>query len=136
MLEADWLVDPWRGNRSMKDARDLIARWSARRADFARLHALVDGSSLIDEILSDLEQLAARTDEEGLTLAQASKRCGYAPDSLSRLIRQEKLTNIGRRGAPRVRASELPKRPSNKLAEHGSRPYDPSTDARLLRIRR
>lgn len=120
----------------MKDARDLITRWTARRAELAKLHALVEGSLLVDEILSDLEQLAASSDEEGLTLSQASGRCGYTADSLSRLIRQGKLTNIGRRGAPRVRASELPKRPAVKLAGNSAHGYDAETDARLLRIRR
>ena len=120
----------------MTDARDLINRWSARRAEFAKLHALVEGSLLVDEIIADLEELAASGDEEGLTLSQASKRCGYTPDSLSRLIRKGKLTNIGRRGAPRLRASELPKRPVTRLADPSARPYDAKTDARLLRIRR
>lgn len=114
-------------------SRDIIARWRARGTELAKLHAMVDGAALVDEMLSDLEQLATN---DSLTLTQAADRSGYTTDHLSRLIRQGKLTNTGKKGSPRVLASELPKRPARKLADRSSGSYDPATDARLLRIRR
>ncbi|MBA3342897.1 MAG: hypothetical protein H0T48_13815 [Gemmatimonadaceae bacterium] len=115
---------------------EIRERWIARREEFQRFHVQVDGAALVDELLEDLKQLAAATGAIALTLRQASERTGYTTDSLSRLIRQGKLTNVGRRGAPRVLVSELPKRPASKLADRSTAPYDGATDARLLRIRR
>ena len=51
------------------------------------------------------------TDDEMLTLSQASRESGLTADHLGRLIRMGKLTNAGRPGAPRIRRSDLPHQP-------------------------
>jgi|SRR5215207_5393815 len=70
--------------------------------------------------------------EEPLTLAQAAARSGYSADHLARLIRDGKLTNVGRRGAPRVHAGDLPTRPSRRVVAPRPSGYDPIADARTL----
>lgn len=120
----------------MMTSAQIRERWEVRRREWERLHVQVDGAALAAEVISDLERLDSATGEEALTLTQAAQRSGYTTDHLSRLIRQGKLTNVGRKGSPRVLARELPKRPESKLADRSPAPYDGATDARLLRIRR
>jgi hypothetical protein len=73
--------------------------------------------------------------DERLTLAEASGRSGYSQDHLSRLMRKGKLRNAGRRGAPRIRAGDLPNRSVRSVVAGAvQHPYDPATDARTLRL--
>ncbi len=111
---------------------DLIDRWETRRASLARLNAQVDGAALAGDILADLAGLAAA--EQPISLSAAAAGTGYTPDHLSRLIAQGKLTNYGRKHAPRVRLSECPTKPKHaiRLAERYANAYHPITDARSL----
>lgn len=82
-----------------------------------------------------IEQAMREHDDEPLTLPEAAARSGYSVDHLGRLVRDGRLANIGRHGAPRVRAGDLPSRPTSASTgvariPHGA--YDPSTDARSL----
>jgi hypothetical protein len=110
----------------------ILDRWLVRRDEWERLHVQVDGAALAAEVIADIERLDSAAGDESLTLAQASDRCGYSTDHLSRLVREGKLKNLGRKGAPRVRAADLPRR----VAARSNRSYDPSADARSLGIRR
>jgi hypothetical protein len=49
--------------------------------------------------------------EQLLTLEQASALSGYSRDPLSRMTREGKLVNRGRKGAPRIRRGDLPTKP-------------------------
>jgi len=97
---------------------------------------MVDGASLIEAFLADLDALGDAEAEEVMTIAQAAARSGYSTDHLSRLIREGKLANYGRKGAPRIRHADLPVRPGGHIARIPDRAYDPNTDARSLRVRR
>ena len=79
--------------------------------------------------------LASHT-EERLTLDQAALRSGYSADHLARLIRDGRLPNAGRRGAPRVRAVDLPVRPRRAVVADRPGAYDPVADARAIGSRR
>ncbi len=59
-----------------------------------------------------LEKLKAADgiDEELLTLSAAATRCGYSADHLGALVRDGKLPNYGKKNAPRVKLSELPRK--------------------------
>lgn len=70
--------------------------------------------------------------DEPLTLAQAAARSGYSASHISRLIRDGKLPNLGRRGTPRVRAGDLPIRATRRVVARPSLGYDPVADARTL----
>lgn len=107
---------------------DVIERWEAKRGEFARYSAQVDGAALVTEMLADLESLAAC--ETAVSLSVAAAQSGYCADYLSRLIREGKLTNYGRKHAPRVRLSECPTKP--RLAVSSQKSYDPRADARSL----
>jgi hypothetical protein len=74
--------------------------------------------------------------DERLTLTQAARQSGYSPDHLARLLRAGRLPNAGRRGAPRIRAADLPVRPPRTVATSRPRAYDPVADARAIAGRR
>ncbi len=111
---------------------ELVSRWAARRDELRRLSAMVDGATLLDEVLVDLEDAAAA--EPLVSLTAAAPLTGYTPDHLSRLIRKGSLTNYGKKGSPRVNVSECPKKA--KLATGIGHAYDVDADARSLGARR
>ena len=86
---------------------ELRQRWIARRDEWARLHAHVDGAAIAEEILQDLDQLERSTAAESLTREEAAAAIGCHVDSITRLIRQGKLRNVGTRGRPKVVRAEL-----------------------------
>ena len=60
------------------------------------------------------QELEARVEgiaEQPLTLGEASVLSGYSKDHLSRMIRDGRLVNRGRKGAPRIRRGDLPAKP-------------------------
>ena len=97
-----------------QNAREFLrARLLGRRAELARLDALVRGERLIDEILADLDSVERQQNGRLLKLSQASRACGYTADHLRVLMKAGKLTDYGRRHAPRVRLDELPMKPGH-----------------------
>jgi len=97
--------------------------------DEARARALEWAASLLEG--------AIREDaDERLTLAQAALRSGYSAEHLARLVRVGRLPNAGRRGSPRIRASDLPVRPARNVAAARPGAYDPVADARAIAGRR
>lgn len=84
---------------------ELVSRWAARRDELRRLSALVDGATLLDEVLVDLEDAA---DAEPLvSLTAAAPLTGYTADHLSRLIRHGSLTSYGKKGRPSREAQRV-----------------------------
>jgi hypothetical protein len=116
---------------------DLQAKWRARRDEFARFQAAVNGATLCDELLADLDNARLERDNEALTLRVAATLSGYTVDHLARLIRQGKLPNAGRKHAPRVRRADLPCK-GNDTARRAAASYNAAADARSLagRLRR
>ena len=120
---------------------ELHVKWKTRRDEFARFRASVDAATLCDELLADLENAVQVRDGEILTLREASTVSGYTVDHLARLIRQGRIPNGGRRGAPRIRVGDIPVRPGHVACSKDdaisvTTPYDPRTDARSLANRR
>jgi len=91
---------------------DFLARWSARRNEWARLGVHVDGAKVCDEVLADFQAVTTFEDEAVLDLEEASARSGYSKDHLRRLVR------LGRLRAHKVgrglffRTGDLPKKPT------------------------
>jgi hypothetical protein len=69
------------------------------------------GASICEMHAEQLEQAARAADSDALTLTQAAVECGYSADHLGRLVRAGKLPNLGRKNAPLVRRSALPRKP-------------------------
>ena len=89
----------------------IIARWMARSEECRRFRAQVDGETMCGEIIADLRELASGGSEHDLlNLREAAETSGYNEDTLGRMIRDGRLTNHGRQGAPRVKRGDLPKK--------------------------
>ena len=58
----------------------------------------------------------AKAEDEELTLADSAIASGYSKRRLSELIADGTIPNVGRKGAPRIRRADLPRKakaPSN-----------------------
>ena len=88
---------------------ELPALWRSR-AEQCREIGDERGALMYARLADELEATLARQDEL-LTLTAAAARSGYGADSLRRMIRRGALRDYGRRHAPRVLASELPRKP-------------------------
>jgi hypothetical protein len=116
--------------------RAFRERWLTRRDELRRLHALVDGATLCDELLAELDRLGDDAANELLSLQRAAAESGYSADHLGRLLRDGKLANAGRVNSPRIRRGDLPIKARHALAPDAERSYDLDADARSLMSRR
>jgi hypothetical protein len=99
----------------------LADEWR-RRADLLRLYGDPNTERLWRLAADELDRAAAAERERPLTLREAARETGYTADHLAELIRRGKLPNAGCKGAPRLRASDLPpqKRASGPRAAQSS----------------
>jgi len=103
---------------------ELRQAWTNRRDEWRKLGVQVDGARLAEEVLAELEQLAAADAEELLTLTDAAREAQLHPDSIGRAIRQGRIQNAGRQNAPRVRRGDLEKLTTRRRS--ASRSPDPA----------
>ena len=89
---------------------DLPSRWRDR-AQGCREIGDERGALMYTKLAEELEEALRDSDGALLTLAEASRRSGYSADHLARLIKQGALRDYGRKHAPLVRETELPKKP-------------------------
>jgi hypothetical protein len=100
------------------------------------LGAQVNAALLVRKIVGSLRLVRETALAETLSLTEAAARTGYSANHIGRLVRQGRLTNAGRKNAPRVRLGDLMLEVKPKLAGKSVRLYDPLSDARSLRVRR
>ena len=115
--------------------RDLAAAWRTTAAQLRRYGAEPQALAL-EAVADDLFEVLAGAENALLTLKDAARESGYSVEHLGRLLREGRLPNAGRRGQPRIRAADLPRRGPGALAERASAAYDPLADARSLASRR
>lgn len=94
--------------------RDLVDRWRLL-ADGVREMA-PHAAAAYERAARELTAALDARDADLLTLAQAARETGYSADHLARLVRERRLTNHGRHGAPRVRRGDLPVKIARKVA--------------------
>lgn len=87
----------------------LADQWRAEATVARRIGADAQAMTL-EKCAEELEALTRVEGTELLNLTQAGLRSGYSPDSLRRMIHEGRLTNYGRKNAPRVRATDLPRK--------------------------
>lgn len=111
--------------------RDLAPAWRLL-AETLRLNG-ADQAARATEARADELEAALRVEGDAtMTLAQAAVASGYSADHLGREVREGRLRNVGRKGAPRIRRKDLPRKATRALAPFASRIYDPGADARSL----
>lgn len=89
--------------------RAFRQRWLTRRDELRRLNALVDGATLCDELLAELDAAIRAEGAMALSLREAARASGYSADHLGRLVRSGVVHNVRRPNVPRVRLLDLPR---------------------------
>jgi len=91
-------------------------------------------------MLAELDTLVSDSANEALSLRQAAAESGYSADHLAREVRAGRILNAGRRGAPRIRRGDLPRKLgrlpsliSDRLREDHSIVQLPNTRASIAR---
>jgi hypothetical protein len=123
-------------SKSPETLSEILDRWTARQAEWARLRVQLDGAALAGDVVADLEKIARDEQADELTLTAAAAISGYSTEHLGRLLRAGTIPNAGRKHSPRIRRSDLPLRPKRRVAHSNGASYDVLTDARSLRVRR
>ena len=77
-------------------------------ANFFREHADESIAIAYEKCANRVEQAFNEEDNVLLNLQQASEESGYSADHLGRLVREGKIPNEGRSGAPRIARRNLP----------------------------
>lgn len=113
--------------------RELPALWRSKAEGLRPFAEPV--ARAFEQAADDLQAVVDAEDAVLLTLEEAASLSGYSTDHLARQVRAGTIQNAGRKGAPRVRARDLPRKAA--VARRSPAPYDPAADAReLLSARR
>lgn len=113
----------------------LTAQWRTE-ADTLRKRGAVAQAVAVESCAEELERALLERDDELLNLTEAARLSGYSSEHLGRMVRDGKIPNAGRPGAPRIRLGDLPRRPRPAVARSVPGAYDPIADARKLGSRR
>ena len=89
----------------------LPADWR-RQAKSLRRYGGETPATAIERCAADLEATLVERDETTFSLVEASRESGYSADHLGRLVRDGKIPNAGRPGAPRIALRDLPRKAS------------------------
>lgn len=87
-----------------REDADVLSRYAPELARIALAHA--------DELDAALRAM----DDDALDLATAARESGYSADRIRHLVASGEIPNAGRKGAPRVRRADLPRKPRAKAA--------------------
>ena len=102
----------------------------AASSDALRMQA--DAGALVRQMVASLRAVRASA-AAVVPLSVASRATGYSADHLSRLVRSGRVTDYGRKHAPRVKLMELPKKAARlRVANNNRVSYDVQADARSL----
>ena len=102
----------------------LPANWR-RRAKALRRYASESPAVALERCAAELEDTIRERDETTFSLVEAARESGYSADHLGRLVRDGRIPNAGRLGAPRIARRDLPRKaqtpPEPPLAEEPRR---------------
>ena len=99
-------------NAGLADRRSvegLPVTWR-RQAKTLRRYGGETPAVVLDRCADDLEATLRERDETTLSLTEAARESGYSADHLGRLVRDGRIPNAGRPGAPRIARSHLPRK--------------------------
>ena len=87
----------------------LLANWR-RHAKALRRYGGETPATALESCAADLEATLVERDETTFSLVEAATESGYSADHLGRLVRDGKIPNAGRPGAPRIARTDLPRK--------------------------
>ncbi len=88
----------------------LTTRWRTE-AEILHRRGADEQADVLESCASELVDEGRFLSLEALTLEQAAKESGYSYSALQKLTRDGTISNVGKKGAPRVRRADLPKKP-------------------------
>ena len=86
---------------------DLPAEWRAQAEGLRQFGADAQAKA-VDRCAAHLEEVLRYEGDALLTLPEAASESGYSADHIGRLVREGKIPNAGRPGAPRIARRDLP----------------------------
>lgn len=90
--------------------RELAAQWRSKASVF-RAHEQASVAIAYELCARGLDEALTSIEVAPLSLSEAAELSGYSQDHLGRLIRDDKIPNAGRKGAPRIARRDLPMKP-------------------------
>ena len=87
----------------------LPADWR-QQAKALRRYGGETPATAIERCADDLEATLVERDETTFSLVEAARESGYSADHLGRLVRDGKIPNAGRPGAPGIALKDLPRK--------------------------
>ena len=90
-------------------APELPAAWRSRADELERYAA--PAAEAFRMAAGELDAALREAAEAPLTLNEATAEGGYSNRRLRELIASGALVNVGRKGAPRIRRADLPRKP-------------------------
>ena len=99
----------------------LSAAWR-RHARTLRGYGDETPAVALESCAEQLEAALRERDEATLSLTEAARESGYSADHLGRLVRDGKIPNAGRPGAPRIARRHLPREAGAGAPRLASRP--------------
>ncbi len=88
---------------------DLADRWAIEAASLERWGD-DRGAAILRQCATELNAAARAHDDEEFTITAASAASGYSCDHLRALVASGEVPNAGRKGSPRIRRRDLPRK--------------------------
>jgi len=107
--------------------RELSDRWRTLAETLAPFAA--PAAEAYRRAAAELEGELASNGGEVVTLREAAMIGGYSVDHLQRVVAAGAIQNVGKRGAPRIRRTDVPRKPGYVL------PTEPGADQLSARRR-
>ncbi len=105
---------------------DLADGWAIEAASLERWGD-DRGATILRQCATELNAAARAHDDEEFTITAASAASGYSCDHLRALVASGEIPNAGRKGAPRIRRADLPRKA--KVTSNG---FDAGAEARSI----
>ena len=92
---------------------DLPAEWRDQAEGLRQFGADAQAKA-VDRCADHLEEVLRQEGDALLKLPEAAEESGYSSDHIGRLIREGRIPNAGRPGAPRIARRDLPTRATSR----------------------
>lgn len=102
--------------RHLPTPDDLPEEWRALAVQLRRLGADAQ-ARILDFCADELASALLRAGDELLSLGRAAQESGYSTDHLSRLLREGRIPNAGRKSKPLIRRRDLPQKARKRKEE-------------------
>jgi hypothetical protein len=87
---------------------ELVERWRGRAGELAPYAPAA--AEAFKRAAAELEAVIRSADDQPLTLSDAASESGYSAERLRHMLADGELPNAGRKGAPRIRRADLPRK--------------------------